>query len=54
MLATANQHSRMKREDSEVRTVLYFSWTRVRGVVWHTAPPPPDDDCSRGDWNNHQ
>ena len=49
MLATAHQQSRMEREESEVRVVLYFTWTRVRGVVWHIAPPPPDDDYSGGD-----
>ena len=50
VLATAHQQSRMEREESEVRAVLYFTWTRVRGVMWHIAPSPPDDDCSRRDW----
>ena len=27
----------MEREESEVRTVLYLTWTRVGGVVWHIA-----------------
>ena len=40
VLATVHQHSRMEREESEVRAVLYFTWTKVRGVVWHTAPLP--------------
>ena len=39
MFATAHQQSRMEREEGQVRVVLYFTWTRVGGVVWHIASP---------------
>ena len=39
MLATAHQQGRMEREEGQVRVVLYLTWTRVRGVVWHIALP---------------
>ena len=40
VLATVHQHSRMEREEGQVRVVPYLTRTRVRGVVWHTAPLP--------------